>query len=505
MIEEALRQNRGVLSRDGALIVETGKHTGRVTDHKYIVRSRETEDRINWSKVNQPIDESFTEKLFHKLGEKIQSASKFYSFEGSIGGFPIVVRSMSPWHVAFAENMFREMNDGAHFRSPAKAGERIQIFHDPYGKVSELGLEFASETVVILDPERLRVAIIGTAYAGEIKKSAFTLCNYRLPAEGYLPMHASANCLEDGSETSLLFGLSGTGKTTLSAAPDRFLIGDDEIIWTPQGIFNLEAGCYAKLINLSPEREPEIYQATNRFGAILENVAYDRESRRVDFSSSEKTENTRGSYSLQGFPKVYRQDVGAEAPKHIIFLMADAFGAMPAVARLDPWQAQYHFLSGYTAKVAGTEIGIKEPKAAFSTCFGEPFMPLHPQVYAKMLSELAEQSRTKVWLLNTGWTRGGYGKGERFPLKVTRTVLSMIQSGELEKERCVKHPTFGFEVPVKCPDLDSDWLKAPESQAVGTLAGLFQKNIERFSGKMDLAILNRGGPQQQALAGAQTA
>jgi phosphoenolpyruvate carboxykinase (ATP) len=374
-----------------------------------------------------------------------------------------------------------------------RAAKKIHILHDPFGKVLDLGVQFSSDVLVILDPVELRVAIIGTAYAGEIKKAAFSLCNYWLPHDGILPMHASANCLEDGSETTLLFGLSGTGKTTLSASPDRLLIGDDEIAWGQNGIFNLEGGCYAKLINLNPEREPEIYRACNRFGAILENVVFDAWSRRVDFDSAARTENTRGSYSLREYEKAYAQNLSAEAPRNIVFLLADAFGATPAVARLDPWQAQYHFLAGYTAKVAGTEMGVREPKATFSACFGEPFMPLHPTVYSEMLARFSERCKTRLWLLNTGWTNGGYGKSSRFPLTVTRSILSAIQSGDLERQRAIRHPIFGFEVPQSCPGVDSKWLEAPMGAEVRGLARKFIENMRRFDQGIDRRILE-GGP-----------
>ncbi len=308
-------------------------------------------------------------------------------------------------------------------------------------------------------------------------------------------MHASANCRADGSHASVLFGLSGTGKTTLSADPERALVGDDEIVWTDDGLWNLEGGCYAKLIDLDADKEPEIFRAISKPGAILENVSMD-EAGRINFADRAKTENTRGSYPLSSLKSIYRQDRGAQAPRTIVFLTADAFGALPAVARLDSHQAQYHFISGYTAKVAGTEMGVKEPKAAFSTCFGAPFMPRPSAVYAKLLAERARASGASVWLLNTGWTGGGYGKGPRFPIPVTRALLRAIQSGELEGGSFVKHPVFGFEVPTRVPGVEASYLALPEGDGAAKLARLFAENIAKNHPELSgHEIVAKGGPR----------
>lgn len=492
MIEESIKASTALLSREGALIVETGRHTGRAVKDRFIAERAEIKNTIAWNSSNQPIDPQFSAEFFSKLEQKLRS-TKTHQMSAYVGCFPIEVTTTSSWHIVFCHNMFRRRP------SPIDLGgkptPKIRVFHDPYGKVSDYGLKHSSETLLILDPVEMKAGIVGTAYAGEIKKSAFTLCNYALPQFGIFPMHASANCLEDGSESCVLFGLSGTGKTTLSASADRFLIGDDEIVWSSSGLSNLEGGCYAKLIDLAIEREPEIYRAVNRFGAILENVVFNPETREVDFTSRAKTENTRGSYPIEFIQKIYRQEAEARAPKTIVFLMADAFGVMPAVAKLDSWQAQYYFISGYTAKVAGTELGVKEPQAAFSTCFGAPFMPRHSAEYAELLARHVEKSGAKVWLLNTGWTQGGYGKGERFPLAVSRRLLSAIQSGELDKQPTTRHPIFGFEVPTQCAGVDPKYLGLPTGDGVSALSAKFKTNSEQFKAKLDSRILELGGPR----------
>jgi phosphoenolpyruvate carboxykinase (ATP) len=473
----------------GALVVQTGKYTGRAVKDRFVVRNAATENTIDWGSTNAGLPESFATPFFQKLEQSFQSGPR-YEYRGYVGVYPIEVVSRSPWHILFAENMFRDHC----IDSLAKlaAGKTIRIFHDPYGTVSHYASGHSSETLILLDPAQTKVGIVGTAYAGEIKKSAFTLCNYLLPEQNILSMHASANTLEDGSKSCVLFGLSGTGKTTLSASPDRWLIGDDEIVWSPTGLSNLEGGCYAKLIDLKQESEPEIYSAIHAPGAILENVALNSNGS-IDFSNRSRTENTRGSYPLNHLKKFFRQDREAQAPSTIVFLTSDAFGAMPACARLNPTQAAYHFISGYTAKVAGTEIGVKEPQATFSHCFGAPFMPRHPSVYAKLLAESASRLGATFWILNTGWHGGGYGKGSRYPIDVSRKLLAAIQSGALSQVPTKKHPLFGFEVPTSCPGVADSFLNIPEGEPVRHLAQLFQKNMERFitNGNDDLL---KGGP-----------
>lgn len=492
LIEESIRLDMAKLSQDGALIVDTGKFTGRAANKRYITNYPELKDKIDWAS-NKAIDVEMKAQLITGIRQK-HSETKTYSFKGFVGGFPVEVTSTSPWHVVFATNMFRDKAI-AELKETCKDWGTIRIYHDPYGKASEHGLDMDTDTIVVLDPIDLTVCICGTAYAGEIKKSAFSLCNYLLPEKGIFPMHASANCLEDGTQSSVLFGLSGTGKTTLSAASDRMLIGDDEIIWSDTGLSNLEGGCYAKLIDLSETAEPEIFRAANRFGSILENVVADDNSREVDFTNGTKTENTRGSYDISALDNCYNQNAEAEMPKTVVFLTADAFGALPAVAKLDSYQAQYHFISGYTAKVAGTELGVTEPEATFSACFGAPFMPRHPSEYAQLLAKKIKENKTSVWLLNTGWTNGGYGKGPRFPIRVSRELLRAIQSGKLEEQEMIKHPVFGFMVPTSCPGVDASYLKIPTGSAVIELAKKFIDNMDRIgTGVMSPEVILKGGP-----------
>lgn len=494
LLEEAVRREMGTYTPDGAFVVDTGAFTGRAADKRFVVDHPELKDTVDWGTGNRPIPVATAESLFQNIQKKLDGGESF-EMEGYVSAFPLKVKSTSPWHIAFAMNMFRSSPLGT-FGSEVKAKKTIRIWHDPYGKVSSLGVNWPDEVLIVVDPKELRVAIVGTAYAGEIKKSAFSLCNYIFPEFGFFPMHASANCLADGSQSSVLFGLSGTGKTTLSADPERSLIGDDEIVWSPSGISNLEAGCYAKLIRLSQQNEPQIWNACFQPGTILENIAFDRTSGKINFDDDRKTENTRGSYPVSALGDgVFAQNREASHPKTVIFLTADAFGAMPAVAHLNPEQAQYHFVSGYTAKLAGTEIGVKEPTAAFSNCFGGPFMPRPAAVYAKLLSECVQKWGASVWLLNTGWTGGPYGVGQRFPIPVTRTIIHAIQSGSLLKAPMERHPVFGFNVPTEIPGVDKKYLSVPTGNQVTELAGKFRKNMEKFSKHMDPATIAKGGPQ----------
>tara|TARA_B100000749_G_scaffold280455_1_gene276646 strand:+ start:83593 stop:85098 length:1506 start_codon:yes stop_codon:yes gene_type:complete len=491
-IQQAIDLNVGELSKEGALLVKTGASTGRSTKERFVVKHPEIEQDINWGSVNQPVTPEFGETFFSRLEEKL-SHQKLYIKEAFVGCFRVRVRSTSPWHIAFAENMFRE-TVVEQLKTQVPDDVLIDILHDPYGQVSELRIEHPYQKAIVLDAKKLKVGIVGTAYAGEIKKSAFTLCNFLFPKYGIFPMHASANCKEDGSAASVLFGLSGTGKTTLSADPKRYLVGDDEIVWSKSGISNLEGGCYAKLINLSKDAEPDIYRAANKPGSILENVVFDRESKEVDFFDGSITENTRGSYSIESLDKVFDQNKEASRPNSVVFLTADAFGALPALARLDEWQARYHFISGYTAKVAGTEIGVTEPEATFSACFGAPFMPRSPKVYAELLANYIREYNVPVWLLNTGWTGGGYGEGERFPISVSRSLLESIQSGDLENVEMERHPIFGFSVPKMIDGIDQKYLTIPNNEAVLELARRFQANAQSLGDCLTDEIKDRGGP-----------
>lgn len=507
-IEKSVQLNQGFLSSDGALLVKTGDYTGRSPKERFIVRYPEIENQIDWSGINKGISPEWAEGFFDKLidlfpdkpneaskNNKEVNKQKTYSTKSYVGCFGIEVNSTSPWHIAFAQNMFRE-DFIPSLKKQVPDDVNIKIFHAPDMKVSQLGVKHEHESAVIVDIVGLRVGIVGTAYAGEIKKSAFSICNFLFPKYGILPMHSSANAMKEGKNSSILFGLSGTGKTTLSADPHRLLIGDDEIIWSETGISNLEGGCYAKLIGLSSEKEPDIFSAVNQFGSILENVIFNSETREIDFSNGDITENTRASYSLDALDSVFQQNKEAEIPRSIIFLTADAFGALPAVSRLDRWQTQYHFISGYTAKVAGTEIGVVEPQATFSSCFGAPFMPRSALVYGELLSRLIEKHNVPVWLLNTGWTGGGYSEGgSRFPISVSRQLLTLIQSGDLNRTKTIKHPVFGFEVPTEAKGIDKKYLLIPEGSKVLDLARKFQENAKICFSKDVEEVIQRGGPQ----------
>ncbi|NCN41344.1 phosphoenolpyruvate carboxykinase (ATP) [bacterium] len=473
LIKTAVQNELGVLNSFGVFVTSTGKYTGRATKQRYFLKGEKTGSKVDWGIGNVELSAEIGAKFFKAVKEKVESSTP-YTFKGSAGPFDVEVSSMSPWHIAFCANMFRSKD--AKF---AEVGSGIKVWHAPYVKASDLVDGYNDEALILLDLENRQIAIAGTSYAGEIKKSVFTTCNFWAPEYETFPMHASANCLDDGTSSCVLFGLSGTGKTTLSASPDRALVGDDEIMWDDKGIYNLEGGCYAKLIDLKEESEPEIFRAVHKSHAIMENVVLD-EKGGVVFTDRSKTENTRGSYPLSALDKVFDQSKHADSPKHVVFLTADAFGALPPVALLDEWQAQYMFISGYTAKVAGTELGVKEPQAVFSACFGAPFMPRPPAFYAKQLVEKVKSSGAKVWLLNTGWTQGGYGVGERFPIKVSRGLLSAIQNGMLEKGDMQKHPVFGFQVPVACHGVDAKYMTLGDVEKSKMLDGLFRKNFEKF-------------------------
>lgn len=473
MISLALKKNLGRLTQTGVFTTLTGKYTGRATKQRYITSRSNIESLVDWGEVNHKISVEQSESFLKNLKDKLKSSDS-YSFEGYAGPFGVAVESASPWHIAFCCNMFREKL----FHTEGSFGEQIKVWHHPYIKASELLEGYADEALIVLDLGRREIGIVGTGYAGEIKKGVFTTCNFWAPEYDSFPMHASANCLEDSSSSCVLFGLSGTGKTTLSASPERALIGDDEIIWSNEGLYNLEGGCYAKLIDLQREKEPEIFDAAHSKYAIMENVAMD-EKGQVDFSDSSLTENSRASYPLKVLSKVFPQDKTSKIPANVVFLTADAFGALPAVARLDLDQAEYFFISGYTAKVAGTEMGIKEPKAAFSACFGAPFMPRPASFYAGLLRKKVEDSGAKVWLLNTGWTQGGYGVGERFPLQVSRSLLRAIQSGVLDKTSMEKHPIFGFDVPTQVEGVDAKYSGMGNLQKAGDLKKLFEDNFRK--------------------------
>lgn len=496
-IEESIRQGIAQFSNTGALVVKTGKHTGRAAQDKFIVRDSTTESTVDWGKVNIAIDPSVFSAMKKKL-ETHLAKSKTYVVDASVGAsreyaIPVKVTTTVAWQGLFSLNMFRPASDAANSNQAP-----ITILHAPEFEALPDMDKTRSNTFIMVDFASRTVLIGGTGYAGEVKKSAFTMANYYYPEKGVLPMHCSANVGKDG-DVGLFFGLSGTGKTTLSADPQRLLIGDDEHGWDNDGVFNLEGGCYAKLIRLSPEQEPEIFKASNMFGAIQENVVMDPNTCAVDFDSDKITENTRSSYPLSHLD---RTQPGGKAghPNHIIFLTADAFGVMPPVARLTPAQASYHFISGYTAKVAGTEMGIKEPTAAFSTCFGAPFMPLHPTVYAKLLADKIRKHNCSVWLINTGWMGGAYGVGKRISIKATRSIIDAVQSGALDKVGFRKDTYFGFDVPTSCPNVSPELLdpaklwKNPADHAAQAkvLVSKFRDNFKQYDGKVSSEVTAAG-------------
>lgn len=495
LVDAALRRNEGKLSADGPLVVETGPHTGRSAQDKFIVRDAETENSVWWGKTNK----GMTPDHFAALKEDFLAALKRKEdlwvqdlFGGSQPEHRVKVRVINElaWHNLFIRTMLvrpeeHELRgfvpdytiiDLPSFRAnPARHGTR-------------------SETVIAVNLTEKLILIGGTRYAGEMKKSVFGLLNYLLPQTGVMPMHCSANMGADGS-TAVFFGLSGTGKTTLSADPKRTLIGDDEHGWSDTAVFNFEGGCYAKMIRLSEDAEPEIFATTKRFGTVLENVVMDPVTRQLDLDDASLAENSRGAYPIDFIPNSSDENMGG-VPKNIIFLTADAYGILPPIAKLTPEQAMYHFLSGYTARVAGTEIGVSEPDATFSTCFGAPFMPRHPSVYGNLLKDRIAKGGVDCWLVNTGWTGGKYGVGSRMPIKVTRALLNAALDGSLAGVEFRNDPNFGFQVPVAVPGVDSAILdprgtwadKAAYDATAADLVRQFTENFAQFADHVDEGV-----------------
>ncbi len=463
LYEEAIRRYEGTLSHLGPLVVRTGQYTGRLPQDRFFVREPSSERKISWSQVNRPLDAAKFDALKHRLCAYLQGKDIFIQncYAGADEQYRIPVRVVSEraWAALFARTMFiRELD-------PEKLAQHVPEFtvlHAPNFHADPIVDGTHSEAFVLLHFGKKLILIGGTAYAGEIKKSIFTVMNYLLPQKGVMAMHCSANYGTDENDVAIFFGLSGTGKTTLSADPDRTLIGDDEHGWSENGAFNFEGGCYAKVIRLSPAGEPEIYETTRRFGTILENVAMDTRTRHVDLNDASLTENTRAAYPITHIPNMTRTGKAGH-PKHIIMLTCDAFGVLPPLSRLTSAQAMYHFVSGYTAKIAGTESGIKEPQATFSTCFGAPFMALPPTVYAKLLGEKLAKHNVDVWLVNTGWSGGAYGQGQRIKLEFTRAVVKAVLSGALKDAATKLDPTFGFAVPVSCPGVPDEIMNARDA------------------------------------------
>jgi phosphoenolpyruvate carboxykinase (ATP) len=461
LMKKSLARGEAALSATGALLVETGQHTGRSPNDKYIVRDPSIDDHI-WWKNNKAMERQHFEQLQADMFAYAQLKDAFVQDLLACPGLsaPLCVRVVT--EQAWSSLFMRHLLKPAEFEPNV---ETLTIICLPSFKAQPARHGTSSETVIALDLAKRLVLIAGTAYAGEMKKAVFTFANFMLPAQGVLPMHCSANIGAQG-DTALFFGLSGTGKTTLSADPTRALIGDDEHGWGPQGVFNIENGCYAKVINLEEVSEPQIFKAVQGLGAVLENVVFDEGTGRVDFNDKRLTENTRGAYPLDAIANARPGIVGAH-PKTIIMLTADAFGVLPPVARLSPAQAMQQFLIGYTAKLAGTERGVTTPQATFSACFGAPFLPRPPETYAALLRKLVQQHGTQCYLLNTGWTGGAYGTGKRMSLGVTRAILKAVLAGDVSEAPCRKDENFGFDVPLTIEGVDAKLLDPRQSWSDG--------------------------------------
>ncbi|HEY2012451.1 MAG TPA: phosphoenolpyruvate carboxykinase (ATP) [Bryobacteraceae bacterium] len=486
LLEHAVQRREGSFAGDGSFVVHTGQFTGRSPKDKFVVRDEITDSTIQWGAVNQPMSEAHFDRLYARMLTFWQGHDVYVQdcFVGADPGYtlPLRVVSQLAWHNLFARQLFIRPDPAEIDHKPEFT---ILFAPDFQANPAEEGTN--SETCIVLNFKRRVVLICGTSYAGEMKKSAFTIMNYLLPARGVFPMHCSAN-VGDAGDVALFFGLSGTGKTTLSADPQRRLIGDDEHGWSDSGVFNFEGGCYAKCIRLSRENEPQIWNAI-RFGTVLENVAMDSETRRLDFNSAEVTENTRAAYPLEFIDNALIPSMAGH-PDNIIFLTADAFGVLPPISKLTPEQAMYHFLSGYTAKVAGTERGLgNEPQATFSACFGAPFLPRTPATYASLLGEKLRRHQSQVWLVNTGWVGGPFGVGTRMKLPYTRAMLNAALSGALRNVPVEIHPIFKVAVPKSCPDVPPTFLdargmwadKTAYDKAARDLSSRFNKNFEKFA------------------------
>jgi phosphoenolpyruvate carboxykinase (ATP) len=494
----AARRGEGEFAEMGPFVARTSPHTGRSPNDKFVVKEPSSESDIDWGKINQPYAPEKYEALLADVRAYLDGMPELFVEDLYCGAHPryrLSVRYVSPnaWHMAFVRNMFihPELSDLPTF------DPNFTVLHAPEFQADPAKHGTRTVTFIVLNVSERTVLIGGTRYAGELKKAMFTVMNYLLPKQGVLSMHCSAN-IGPGGDTALFFGLSGTGKTTLSADPGRSLIGDDEHGWSSDGVFNFEGGCYAKVINLSTEAEPDIYRATQMFGTILENVVLDPATKRVKFDDQSITENTRASYPLSYIPNSVPGGRGGH-PKNVVFLTADAFGVMPPIAKLTSDQAMYYFLSGYTAKVAGTERGVTEPQATFSACFGAVFLVWHPTKYADMLGELLEQHGSTVWLVNTGWSGGPYGVGKRMKLGHTRAMVRAALSGKLNDVEFRTDPVFGLSVPIAVPEVPLEVLVPRDTWSDGAsydaqakkLAGMFRDNFHKFGGASE-AIRNAG-------------
>lgn len=487
LVEEAVRRNEGVLAADGPLVVATGKHTGRSAKDKYIVKDAETADTVWWGKTNAPMDPVYFEALKADFMTALAGKTDLFVadlFGGSQPEHRVNVRVINEfaWHNLFIRTLLVRPDES----ELADFVPEYTIIDLPSFRADPERHGCRSETVIAVNFTEKLILIGGTAYAGEMKKSVFGILNYLLPTKGVMPMHCSANIGANG-DTAVFFGLSGTGKTTLSADASRTLIGDDEHGWSDTAVFNFEGGCYAKMIRLSAEAEPEIFATTKRFGTVLENVVIDPVTRQLDLDDNSLAENSRGSYPIDFIPNASAENMGP-VPKNIIMLTADAYGVLPPIAKLTPDQAMYHFLSGYTARVAGTEIGVTEPEATFSTCFGAPFMPRHPSIYGNLLKERIAKGNVTCWLVNTGWTGGKATMPgiSRMPIKATRALLNAALDGSLNEVEFAKDRNFGFDVPVAVPGVDTKLLNPRDAwedkaQYDATARQLVQQFIDNFA------------------------
>jgi phosphoenolpyruvate carboxykinase (ATP) len=495
LVEAAVARGEGRLGRGGAFLCATGQFTGRSPKDKFVVRTATTESTIWWENNAAMAPDAFarlkSDMLEHVKGREL-FVQDLYAGADPVHRLDVRVVTEMAWHGLFIRHLLRR---------PAR--EELASFTPDWTVINLPSFRAdparhgcRTETVIALNFDEKTVLIANTAYAGENKKAVFTVLNYLLPDKGVMPMHCSANHAPGNPvDATVFFGLSGTGKTTLSASPDRTLIGDDEHGWSDRGIFNFEGGCYAKTIDLSPEAEPEIYATTHRFGTVVENMVYDPDTLELDFSNRSLTENTRCAYPLEAISNASASGLGGH-PRHVVMLTCDAFGVLPPIARLSPAQAMYHFLSGFTSKAAGTERGITEPQPTFSTCFGAPFMPRRPEVYGKLLQAKIARLGASCWLVNTGWTGGAYGVGKRMPIRATRALLSAALDGSLAKGEFRRDPNFGFEVPVSVPGVGEGllnpretWTHAHEYDTqAARLVGMFQKNFAQYVPHIDADV-----------------